>query len=93
MLGGLTAASVGAWYYLNMSGEDVHAKRQKDVDEAAQKAKELGDAGKRTAQDFVKEGEKGYVDLKVRSMYPCSHCIPLNDFRIRGTGRRQGETP
>ncbi|KAH9915670.1 uncharacterized protein B0H18DRAFT_1087477 [Fomitopsis serialis] len=64
ILGGVTAASVGAWYYLNMEGENVHEKRQKDAEEAAQKARELSDAGKRTAQDAVKEGQKGYYDLK-----------------------------
>ncbi|KAI0728245.1 hypothetical protein C8Q72DRAFT_835605 [Fomitopsis betulina] len=61
ILGGLTAASIGAWYYLNMPGEDVHEKRQKSVNEATQKARELGDAGKRSAQDLAKEG---YLDLK-----------------------------
>ncbi|TFY61783.1 hypothetical protein EVJ58_g4296 [Rhodofomes roseus] len=62
ILTGVTAASIAGWYYFN--GDDLHRKRQKDTAEAAQKAKELNDAGKRTAQDVVKEGEKGYYDLK-----------------------------
>lgn len=90
ILSGLTAASIGAWYYLNMPGENIHEKRQKDADVAAQKAKELSDAGKRTAQDIVKEGEKEYQDLKVRrgslrrhsvARYPPYTC----------PGRRQGK--
>lgn len=64
LLVGGTAAAVGGWYYMREGQPDIHAKRKADQEEALAKARELTAAGKRTVQDTVREGEKGYDQLK-----------------------------
>ncbi|KAH9941035.1 hypothetical protein B0H21DRAFT_558960 [Amylocystis lapponica] len=62
LVGG-TGVAVGAWYYTR-EGEDPHARRKADEAQMRQKVNELADAGKRTAHSTVREGEKGYQDIK-----------------------------
>ncbi|CAL1708044.1 unnamed protein product [Somion occarium] len=64
LLVGGTAVAVGAWYYMQGSKVDQHAQRKADEEQIKQKAQELKEAGKVTAQDAAKQAEQSYDAYK-----------------------------
>ncbi|KAH9858405.1 hypothetical protein C2E23DRAFT_767702 [Lenzites betulinus] len=63
LVAGGVAAIGGGYYYYSLS-EDPHAQRLADQERLKKKAEELRDAGKATAHDAVREGEKKYDETK-----------------------------
>lgn len=59
-------AGAGMYWYSQQAESDPHADRLQNQERVQQKAQELKEAGKATAQDALREGQAGYDKAKVR---------------------------
>ncbi|KZT08452.1 uncharacterized protein LAESUDRAFT_723978 [Laetiporus sulphureus 93-53] len=81
---GASAVGVGAWYYTQQGG-DIRAKRKADQDKAVAKAEELAEAGKRAANDVVREGQEGYEQYKASGKEKLSDARASAESSVSGT--------
>lgn len=79
--------AVGAWYYMQGSKVDQHAQRKADEEKIKQKAQELKEAGKVTAQDAAKQAEQSYDAYKVHTLDILHE--PGIDYSFQASGKEK----